>query len=159
MNSVQASQITLAEFLRARLDEDEAAAKAAEHADGPDTLSWRRGGARHLTFDNHCSEDYESVFAGNWDRILIARDSVHGGPLAAHIARHDPARTLREVEAKRARLARYERAHEQVIVCREAGDPAESLSWARAASELWLSIADDAAVYGGHPDYRAEWAA
>jgi hypothetical protein len=38
----------------------------------------RRGGRRHLTFDNARSEDYESVFvqhqSGEWDRILVARD-------------------------------------------------------------------------------------
>src|SRR5690349_1270697 len=94
----------LTEFIKARLDEDEAAARAAEHNDGPGTLEWRVGGPRHLTFDNHRSEDYVSVFAGGWDRILIARDEVRGAPLAKHIARHDPARVLREVAAKRAIL-------------------------------------------------------
>lgn len=41
----------------------------------------RRGGVRVLTFDNGRSERYESIFvrdsaayAGEWDRILIARD-------------------------------------------------------------------------------------
>lgn len=96
------------EFLAARLDEDEAAAKATEHNDGPHTLEWKHGGGRHLTFDNGRSEDYEAVFAGDWDRILIARDSVRGAPLAAHIARHDPARVLREAGAKRAILESFQ---------------------------------------------------
>lgn len=38
---------TLVEFLRARLDEDEETARAAEHADGPSTLEWRVAGSRH----------------------------------------------------------------------------------------------------------------
>jgi hypothetical protein len=91
-------------FLRARVDEDEARALATEHADGPRTLAWRPTGGRRLTFDNGSWESYEAVRTGDWDRILVARDSVAGGPLAAHIARWDPERVLAEVAAKRAIL-------------------------------------------------------
>jgi hypothetical protein len=96
----------LADFLIRRYDEEEAAARAAEHPDGPQTLQWRRGGKRVLHFDNGCREEYESVYAGDWARILVARDSIKGGPLAEHIARHDPAAVLANLASKR-RLVAY----------------------------------------------------
>ena len=47
----------------------------------------RAGGFRRLTFDNGRHEDYQAVFvqhsAGEWDRILIARDD---GRIAALLA-------------------------------------------------------------------------
>jgi hypothetical protein len=139
----------LTAFVTARLDEDEAAAKAAEHNDGPYTLEWRVGGPRRLTFDNHRSENYMSVFAGDWDRILIARDVVRDGPLATHIARHDPARVLRDVAAKRAILAKHGPdlpLEGACLTCyRGEGWPCDTL---RLLAAIW----DD------HPDYRAGWA-
>src|SRR6266851_9644248 len=75
--------IDLVVFLNARLRDDEAAARAA--APGP----WR-------------GRD-----AGSWSEVAPAKGT---GPEAAdteHIARHDPARVLREVAAKRAILEFY----------------------------------------------------
>lgn len=113
----------LVAFIRSRLDEDEAAALATEHVHGgPVTLSWSVAGRRHLQFDNGCSEDYMAVRCGNlafgWDRILIARDEVRGGPLAEHIARWDPARVLAEVSAKRTILDLHEQT--ECVNCEDA---------------------------------------
>src|SRR5260221_6519627 len=77
--------MTLTEFLEARLGEDEAAAKAA--TPGP----WQPG-----TLTAYADEA-EARRAG-LDVSQFAADSCH-------IARHDPARVLREVEAGRKILA------------------------------------------------------
>ena len=107
----------LVAFLRARLDEDEAAAKTGSdpgwRSDGP-YLGWVAGGIA-------------AQFKWTTD--------------AAHAARHDPARVLREVAAKRAIL-----------------DEAES----ELADDLAAVMPRDrlrhlAAVYSDHADYRPEW--
>ena len=104
----------LAAFLRARLDEDEAAARAA--ADGP----WTSSGPY--------------VDAPGAGIIMQARHTED----AAHAARHDPARVLREVEAKRAILAQWQ------------AQPPDSPVLTNALYQL-------AAVYSDHPGYRPEW--
>jgi Family of unknown function (DUF6221) len=69
---------------------------------------------------------------------------------AEHIACHDPARALREVEADRKLLAALEEA--------QPADPhneqVDATSW-RLALELAVRIR--ASVYGTHPGYRPEW--
>ena len=94
----------LAAFLTARIDEDEAAAKA-----------W-------LPF-------------GNPD-----------APAREHIARYDPGRVLREVEANRRILAEFQA---------QDGDP-----WSADAdyfAGLVFVVKALAGVYSSHPDYRQEW--
>lgn len=87
-------------FVRARLDEDEAAAMAA--SDGPWT-AWRGRpglGLRQLehavTLPGQAAGSLAPIATASWLD-------------AEHIARHDPARVLREVAAARGILAEYER--------------------------------------------------
>jgi hypothetical protein len=101
-------------FITARLDEDEAAANAA--APGP----WSRSGP----------------YVGAEPGIIVqARFSED----AAHIARHDPARVLREVEVGR---------------------------WMLSETERWMAAAPTfrdgmlrriATAWSDHQDYRQEW--
>jgi len=109
----------LTAFLRARLDEDEAAAKAA----------------RPAYFTCECL----AVFSAAGD--------------IAHVLRHDPARVLRDVEAKRAILKRYEHAVSGELPEWTAGR--ELISAAIAI--LFVAIRELTAVYSDHPDYRQEW--
>lgn len=87
----------LSEFLAKRLDEDEAVAK-----DVPTDLvghDWTtREGAGYTG---------GRVFhvGGNTPWQFVALADSHDEAVAAHIARHDPARVLREVAAKRELLA------------------------------------------------------
>ena len=127
----------LTDFLLARIAEDEEAARGTQHNDGPRTLEWRPGGKRRLSFDNGRGEAYEAVFAGNWDRVLIARDD---GRLADHIARWDPARVLAECQAKRRIVERYAYLYEH-------GDSGD-MRWALPLLAL---------PYADHPDHRQEW--
>jgi len=136
--------MTLTEFLLARIAEDETAARAAGHVDGPQTLTWRSAGARHHRFDNGRRESYQVVFCGEWDRILVARDDVRGGPVAAHIARHDPSRVLAESEAKRRIVERA-----AAVLKFDPTDPVADL-----ADEVLCLLASP---YSDHEDFRAEW--
>jgi hypothetical protein len=118
----------LAAFLAARLDED---------AEIVETI--RSGGFPAATWTTEPAK-------GGWE---ILRESDDPTPLGyvtrsrcehVHIARHDPARVLREVEAKRALL---------VLADPASGDGLDyGGEWILAAMAL---------AYSDHPDYRAEW--
>lgn len=126
----------LMEFLRARLDEDEQAAKAA--TSGP----WRYSEGKHWRKPG-TSWFEEAVFAGEVGRAATCvagtgeTDDPQSMADAAFIARHDPARALAEVTAKRRILQRY----------------------ADNAVDEWplFPLLELAAVYADHPDYREEW--
>jgi hypothetical protein len=101
----------LAAFLTARLDEDEAAARESYYE-----------GQRWIT-------EEEGVYRWPDDELVQMADRKAD---ARHIARHDPARVLREVEAGR-----------KLVTVTE-------------GSRFLLKIL--AAIYSDHPDYRPEWA-
>ncbi|CAM5264052.1 DUF6221 family protein [Streptomyces badius] len=109
----------LVAFLKARLDDDERTARACA-GDG----TWTGEGLEFYAPDL-------------------------SGDVRAHAARHDPARTLREVEAKR----RILRAHAKWCEGRcEAKYPEGGFD----AAHYW-SIKALATVYADHPDYQQEW--
>jgi hypothetical protein len=126
----------LVAFLTARLDGDEAAAKAAL-SDAP--APWRADG--HWVLD--------SAECG-----FMVDEINPSGETPAHVARHDPARVLREVEAKRALMTGtaswLDAAEDDSWHERGVGDqpPYEG-------SVLLLKTL--AAVWSDHPDYRQEW--
>ena len=99
----------LVAFLRARLDEDEQTARAA--TPGP----WRHSPDKHWRKPG-TSWFEEAVFAGpaGSGATCIAgtgeTDDQQSMADAAHIARHDPARVLAEVDAMRRTLVRCEEA-------------------------------------------------
>lgn len=86
--------IGIVEFITARLDEDQADAEAAQAAD-PTPWSVKEQYAGDVAAaDGVVLWDYEGIGSGYLTE-----------PTAAHIARHDPARVLAEVKAKRAIVA------------------------------------------------------
>jgi hypothetical protein len=105
-------------FLRARLDEDEAAAKKAtgEH--------WEFDGAT-VIYGHALEQVVDYVYDDNQE----------------HIARHDPARVLREIEAKRRIIADFE-------------DESTPLGETRGLSGAIMHLT---AVYDTHPDYQGKW--
>ena len=136
----------LAEFLAARLDDEEASAKAA--TPGP----WRT----HDTFldtGGHTATVLSGEGNGTglraWLPTFKGVDQPWDGERnawadAAHIALHDPSRVLREVEAGRKLLARWHEA-----------DSRRSVS-AEDEARAWLLdglLADRAGVYSDHPGY------
>lgn len=138
----------LVAFLRARLDEDEAAARAIRDC-GP----WRYNPAKHWRKPG-TSWFEEAVFTGpaGAEAVCVAGtgDSDHPEAMAraAHIARWDPARVLVEVEAKRAILSAY------VQLSEYSSDPCESC-WAQGLRQALGLLA---LPYSDHPDYQQGWA-
>jgi hypothetical protein len=127
--------LTLADFLRARLDEDEAAARA-----GLDYLAHQ-----HATWTE----------AVNY----LCRPGV-GLLLGAYLDQQDPARVLADVEAKRAALDLSDAIDSEVEAMRvlSRSDPARALiDGRRAAVDVVLRLL--AQPYRDHPDWRPEWSA
>lgn len=142
----------LAEFLRARLDEDERATRQI----GPE--SW------HAHYGDSASYDHpDPAFVqtdGGEDVAVMERYSIHD---ATHIARHDPARVLREVGAKRQIVklhgpvilrggagAKY---FDTITVCTSCEPSHQFPESAFPCATLRLL----ALPYTDHPDYRPEW--
>jgi uncharacterized protein DUF6221 len=125
--------VDIAEFIAARLAEDEAAAKAA--APGP----W---------------EGSLYVGAPGVGIILQARHFEDG----EHVVRHDPVRVLREVEAKQRIVNDYRRT---ARACRDVtGAEIDSRGYAAmtgARYALRAACTALAATWSGHPDFRDEW--
>jgi hypothetical protein len=129
-------------FLDARLDEDEATAKGATpgpwawESTGQKDSSWALGLVQDENGDSLTGE----VACGVGIVIDGVCECINGHLAdAAHIARHNPARALREVAFKRAILGQYRTA----------------AGW---SSDNWpLSLRLLAAIWSDHPDYRPEW--
>lgn len=128
----------ITEFLRARLDDDEAYARMAfaDHNEaGPEWSEPWNGGV---------------LTGGRGGEVVDTFDSG----LSSHMARHDPARALREVEAKRAVLDMA--LSEQDASGRYGAGFNESREgWNDAQDYVLKQLA---AVYADHPDHRQEWA-
>ena len=122
-------RMDIAEFLNGRLDEDEAAARESYYE-----------GQRWLT-------EEEGVYRWPDDELVHSADRKSD---ARHIARHDPARVLREVEAGRAILARYG----SLASVTNLG---EHLQRSQEQAGLSFAIRQLAEIYSDHPDYRPEW--
>lgn len=147
----------IAEFIAARLDEDEAAAKAA--TPGP----WEA--ETHV--DDYEPVGVEHLVSSPAEAHVVAGTGLGGQQAqtdARHIARHDPARVLREVAAKRRILASHgpgstiDESDGKWRDDPENWDPPEMLctghEWVAWPCTEVRAIAD---VWSGHPDYRAEW--
>lgn len=119
-------------FLRARLAEDEQVARGV--STGPNvpekwTAVQYREGVRPWRIDGQCSLVVEAVC----------------GPDAAHIARHDPARVLAEVEWKSA----------LVDLCANVMSGREVTGFA--PGNAWTIMTRMANSYRDHPDWKPYW--
>ncbi|WP_282698023.1 DUF6221 family protein [Streptomyces sp. CC208A] len=128
--------VDLVQFLRARLDEDAAVARAAKP--GPWAVEEDRENLTRWVVNEEHTLDVGLGYVGN---------RTQGD--AAHIARHDPTRVLAEVEAKRQIIEQHERYAAERRRMMGGWDPQSDDSPILAAL---------ATVYADHPDYRPEWA-
>ncbi|NKS17328.1 hypothetical protein GS490_13460 [Rhodococcus hoagii] len=141
----------IVEFLRARLDEDEQIAKRAAGSGGIDGRWAYDGDSAHgEVYRPDASRTYTRIDGSTGvEHSYVTQDSegimssVEGDD-GTHIARHDPARVLREVEAKRRIITLAEQ------VARSGAEFAE-----QDFDTLTRSLA---VVYSDHPDYQQEWA-
>lgn len=126
----------LADFLRARCDEEQTEARQA----GVRSVTWNERGTWWL-------EGVEHVVVGDEEAFCHPHN-------AAHIERHDPARVLADVEAKRGILDMYD---QLTAIIR---NPASDLSL-QAARTQQLAIIKTlkllAAPYASHPDHKETW--
>lgn len=130
-------------FITARLDEDEQAARAVGMPD-----IWRA----------------DSSWAAELLNPLPSQRQAHPGyvPMITqadldHIARHDPARVLREVEAKRRIIEAAEEASGLDIQV----DGSFRVGRRDTTAEPYIGdviLRALAAAWSDHPDYRQEWA-
>ncbi len=136
----------LVAFLNARLDEDETAAKTATN--GP----WYQDGSE--------IRGHNRPYAGGGPGLLVVKFTWPQE--SAHILRHDPARVLREVEAKRAILAEHGPANggrdtDRCRVCTAIAHTGMGHADARRFRAPCPTLLFLAAVYSDHPDYDPEW--
>jgi hypothetical protein len=138
-------------FLGARYDEDEQAARLmAEHYPPPWEVLDRGWMARVMA---EGPRYWEVTRLKQWPDMPAGRSAPDLGDIIAHVARHDPARVLCEVEAGRGVLQLVAKAEE------EAQSPDYLVS--RPARVMLLALEPVlqhlALAHAGHPDYRKEW--
>jgi hypothetical protein len=149
--------LTIVDFLNARLKDDENTALAAAelcgchpaapvwtHIDDPDN------GDRIVIEDDPHGHQVKRKLARKWCRTY--QDMFHG----KHIARHDPARVLREVAAKRAIMELADEATGLDLTV----DNDRRVEPRDEADEPYvgdLILRQLAAVYSDHPDYNSKW--
>lgn len=137
------------EFLRARLDEDEQVARAA--IAGP----W----AVHSNGEVYAPQfDHEVRYSGvltSVEHLMVTQDreglmsSVQEAE-AEHIARHDPARVLAEVAAKRRIVGLHEHKADSMALYPNPGNASGLMALGGVLRLLALPYAD-------HPDYDESW--
>ncbi|QBR10031.1 hypothetical protein D7Y56_31515 [Streptomyces sp. S501] len=134
----------LVAFVRARLDEREAAAVAAGGA-GEDWQAWGTG----IYATSSPDDDVPPLVTTGPEVGGSDEDAAR----AAHIALHDPAQVLRDVEAIRSLLEQY--------TAPEAGEGLPDGIGRRTAGTrrpaVETAVRHLAQAHARHPDYRPEW--
>ncbi len=145
--------MTLTKFLTARLDEDEALARAMTTAVWPEQV---RVAPRLDTGDAPEGQVAmnDPTYGKAWTMIWssgVHEDKWHPHPKSVEVYGPDvAARVLREVEAKRAIVA----SHQWYV---DTADRDFAYTRAGEADLAERHVKDLAAVYSDHPDYREEW--
>jgi hypothetical protein len=166
--------------VKARLDEDEAAARQAPGE------NWRAFAESDVAGASVYDEQWVLLYPQHYDhdKPLTSEPGATGpqyieqsrDELAAHIARHDPARALREVAAGRAILAEH-----YILTCDDRNPDYEEFSvvpWGTKGDQssgcvtchyygmggvkgygTCRTMRALAATWSDHPDYRQEWTA
>ncbi|MFI2314101.1 DUF6221 family protein [Streptomyces sp. CB00072] len=144
----------LVQFLRDRLNEDASVAQAAAAKEGGGT--WEAGTDHNMPWVSGQPQAGEHV-------VPLLVEFGYGNPddyeRAAHIARHDPARVLREVEAKRAAIDQCaywnERAAREAVEPPKYPQPGLDIGLLLDAMNPVLRAL--ALSYADHPDYQDDW--
>lgn len=130
-------------FLRARLGEDEQAARDATHGF---TGKW----TTELGYPVSVADPLPRG-ASAFDQAVAFDEGSPSTEQAAHIARHDPARVLTEVKAKRVIVDRYAEVQE---MDREDAEP--EFAYGRAVG-LGEAVRLLALPYAEHAEYQESW--
>lgn len=138
----------ITDFITARLVEDEQAARDASSTPAElDSESPPAGGGAWSTWSLGVTDD---------DQMCIWEES-HTSEQSTHIARHDPARVRRQVEALRA------------VIVPHRVEPFDPDVDGGCVGEPWIGSCTEcsrcqvlravASIWSDHPDYRPEWTA
>lgn len=145
---------SIIDFLEAQLEKDAATARAACWDGHDDSLA--------AQWD--CGEEKDGRYwwvGDQWDDGVVKTTGDASAPAgqAAHIARHDPARVLREVQAKRRVMERHcpGMRTRDYVYCQACPDDRDGFP--DVPIDECPELRDLAAIYSDHPDYRKEWAA
>ena len=166
--------IAFLRFLHARLDDDQLwAVEASRRDEGqaqPGGVHWQwvepetdvavepdpsRGPmltdeAENFRFSLRSVEEFPTSYSGTLPQFAIHTAEEVPAAVAGHIARHDPARVLAEVDAKRRMLAIHHpyvpEPDQACLGC------AGGIVWTDCPVLRLLAL-----PYASHPDYRAEW--
>ena len=135
----------LVQFLRARYDEDEQAAKACASA------PWEV----EIPPMVHVSVQARRDNKWKWGKLgyvaTVERDEDR-----AHIVRHDPARVLRDIEARRRIMTLHTAATGHG--CSTTDETGYNLNYDEVSyNDACTTLRLLASVYADHPSYRAEW--
>jgi hypothetical protein len=132
----------LVKFLRNRFDEDEQVARGVQDRSAPWDGQWMADGVDVLRTRNGWVLAHSTVTT---DGRALPMPLAPG--IVDHWARHDPARVLAEVNAKREVVRLAERAYDY-----------HGTFMNGFASALVHALRLFALPHAGHPDYRPEWA-
>jgi hypothetical protein len=147
----------LVAFLNARLDEDEAAAAASWP--GPWDLETEVGGFGPVACVLMPLPGHKGARTGLTSYTPLGHQDAD---TAAHIARHDPARVLRQVTAMREwitfALVNAASVDGEWGCCHKAGEIAAGLCGYRGDAAARDGLGPLAAIWNDHPDWRQEWA-
>jgi hypothetical protein len=131
----------LAEFLLARISEDE---EAAQNAGGTGER-WRSGATPST------GGWYDWFAPGDRPQAWVKRGNAHDKDTVDHVVRHDPARVLAESDARRRVVNMCEAVGPDLAHVEVSSAPADREELAGGTLRA-LAVA-----YAGHPDYRPEW--
>ncbi|MCX4543759.1 DUF6221 family protein [Streptomyces sp. NBC_01565] len=144
----------LINFLRDRLADDERAAQLMEKFyPSPWELS-DRGWMARVVADGPAFREVIQLEDGPWKPT--GEDVLWLGDIIDHVSRHDPARVLAEVDAKRRIVALH--SDSTGHSCSITDKTGYELNYADVAGdEACTTLRLLALPYADHPDYRQEW--
>jgi hypothetical protein len=140
----------LARWLGQQLDED---ARTAREALRYVAADWVRDEAENVVRAaglTAAGEEAVAITAARWQHPMIETPGVTG-----HIAEHDPARVLREIDAKRQILRALESAEVALRNTEPGKEPHELMTGA--ANSLRAAARMLATAYADRPGYRESW--
>ncbi|MFD5491586.1 DUF6221 family protein [Streptomyces sp. NPDC127091] len=148
----------LVRWLGQQLDEDERTARAA--AEPEQWVELNRAPQQSWSVEYWADPDRAAVVAGGSSAHPVAVTTqgmadTDAEARAAHIATHDPARVLREIDAKRQILRDLEQAEFTLSKAQPGTMPHDLMTGA--VNYLRRAVRHHAAVYDQRPGYKEEW--
>jgi hypothetical protein len=142
---------SLVQFVRDRLCEDAQIARAACWDEQSDAWTYRSPQGADAKYERHTIVDY----CGDGVVVVVTPENADAEGVGRHVARHDPARVLSEVEAKRLLLAE----HLPLLLSSSQRFFCDCQAQDGVITALYpcLTVQLLALPHADHADYREEW--